>query len=181
MTVAFAFPLQFVPSSPRYLISKGKKIEALRVLNGIAKINCKPPLRVKLLTDDEKDKLVASGGNASVGNGSGARGDEEEDEHDSTEFDPLIEEPHQQEVEGQMVAEGASSERVDEQGLTEGQRNVEDAFHGANSHSEEAKAEGDGEYTVVYSVSVVAPEVAENSKKSRSFLHLVSYGHMHHV
>lgn len=127
-----------------------------------------------MLTDVEKEKLVASGGNDS-----GVGGEEMEDEHDSTELDPLIEEPPQQKMGGEMDADDASNGRVDEQGPMERQKDVEDASHGARSHSEEAEREGDGRHTSADSASALAaslnsPRFAVKSKKLNSFLHMVS-------
>ena len=44
--------------SPRHLIIQGKKEQALKNLNIIARFNCKPKLHVRLVTDQEKKKLT---------------------------------------------------------------------------------------------------------------------------
>jgi MFS family permease len=46
----------FLPSSPRYLVVKGRRKEAMKVLNKIAKINCKPQLKGRLVTDVYQQK-----------------------------------------------------------------------------------------------------------------------------
>ena len=51
------FVFQLMPSSPRYLIIKGKREQALRNINIVARINCKPKLYIKLVTDQEKAEM----------------------------------------------------------------------------------------------------------------------------
>ena len=48
---------QLMPSSPRYLIIKGKREQALRNINIVSRINCKPKLHIKLVTDQEKAEM----------------------------------------------------------------------------------------------------------------------------
>ena len=79
-----------------------------------------------------------------------------------------------------MDAEGASNERVDEQGPMEGQTNVEGASNDAYSLSEEAEGEGDEGHTSAdsnsaFAVSVNSPRSALKSGKLSSLLHLVGY------
>ena len=50
--------LQFVPESPRYLVLNGKEDKAKKVLALIAKINCRPPLSGKLVTQEEKEQML---------------------------------------------------------------------------------------------------------------------------
>ena len=47
-----------MPSSPRHLVIQGKREQALKNLNIIARFNCKPKLHVKLVTDQEKEEEV---------------------------------------------------------------------------------------------------------------------------
>ena len=56
MTVGL-FVFQLMPSSPRYLIIKGKREQALRNINIVARINCKSKLHIKLVTDQEKTEM----------------------------------------------------------------------------------------------------------------------------
>ena len=51
------FVFQLIPSSPRYLIIKGKREQALRNINIVARINCKSKLHIKLVTDQEKAEI----------------------------------------------------------------------------------------------------------------------------
>ena len=51
------FVFQLIPSSPRYLIIKGKREQALRNINIVARINCKSKLHIKLVTDEEKEEM----------------------------------------------------------------------------------------------------------------------------
>ena len=51
------FVFQLMPSSPRYLIIKGKREQALRNINIVARINCKSKLHIKLVTDQEKAEM----------------------------------------------------------------------------------------------------------------------------
>ena len=53
----FLVVFQLIPSSPRYLIIKGKREQALRNINIVARINCKPKLHIKLVTDQEKAEM----------------------------------------------------------------------------------------------------------------------------
>ena len=50
--------LQFVPESPRFLLLKGKEEKAKKVLALIARINCKQPLSGRLVTQEEKEKML---------------------------------------------------------------------------------------------------------------------------
>jgi len=50
--------LQFVPESPRYLVFHGKEEKAKKVLALIAWMNRKQPLSGKLVTLEEKEKLL---------------------------------------------------------------------------------------------------------------------------
>ena len=50
--------LQFVPESPRYLILNGKEEKAKKVLALIAWVNCKQPLSGRLVTQEEKERLL---------------------------------------------------------------------------------------------------------------------------
>ena len=56
MTVGL-FVFQLMPSSPRYLIIKGKREQALRNINIVARMNCKSKLHIKLVTDEEKAEI----------------------------------------------------------------------------------------------------------------------------
>ena len=47
-----------MPSSPRHLVIQGKREQALRNLNIIARFNCKPKLYVRVVTDQEKEELT---------------------------------------------------------------------------------------------------------------------------
>lgn len=158
---------QFVPSSPRYLISKGKKIEALRVLNIVAQFNCKPPLRVKLLTDQEKEDLVAA-----TGSDLEERTGERAEEHGSTELDHLVEEPQQQMVERPMGGEDAPNERLDGQSSVECARQVggQEMVKDGTLSLPEAERAGDDGQTSAGSVSplIVSLKSPERSSKSRS-------------
>ena len=51
------FP-QFVPESPRYLIIHGKEEKAKKVLALIARLNCKQPLVGRLVTQEEKERML---------------------------------------------------------------------------------------------------------------------------
>ena len=52
------FIVQVVPESPRYLVLNGKEDKAKKVLALIAKINCRPPLSGKLVTQEEKEQML---------------------------------------------------------------------------------------------------------------------------
>ena len=52
------FFLQFVPESPRYLIFHGKEEKAKKVLALIARLNCKQPLIGRLVTQEEKERML---------------------------------------------------------------------------------------------------------------------------
>ena len=53
------FVFQLMPSSPRYLIIKGKRKQALRNINIVARINCKSKFHIKLVTDEEKAEMMS--------------------------------------------------------------------------------------------------------------------------
>jgi MFS family permease len=56
--IIMTFVIPFMPSSPRHLVIQGKKEQALKNLNIIARFNCKPKLHVRLVTDQEKEELT---------------------------------------------------------------------------------------------------------------------------
>ena len=47
-----------IPESPRYLILNGKEEKAKKVLAWIARVNCRPPLSGRLVTQEEKERLL---------------------------------------------------------------------------------------------------------------------------
>ena len=47
-----------MPESPRYLILNGKEDKAKKVLALIAKVNCRPPLSGRLVTQEEKEQML---------------------------------------------------------------------------------------------------------------------------
>ncbi len=55
--VLVLFP--FVPESARYYLVKGKNEEAMKVIQRVAKINCKKPLSGRLVIQEDKEKEMA--------------------------------------------------------------------------------------------------------------------------
>lgn len=51
-----------IPESPRYLILTGKEEKAKKVLAWIARVNCRPPLSGRLVTQEEKEQLLQESG-----------------------------------------------------------------------------------------------------------------------
>ena len=50
--------MQLVPESPRYLVLTGKEEKAKKVLALMAWVNCKKPLSGRLVTQEEKERLL---------------------------------------------------------------------------------------------------------------------------